>query len=184
MKKHLFVLITICLLAFGLVSLALEAASAASAEKPTGAALLAPVTRSTYSQASFNNSAPGSSPSGPTLPDMDQRPGADQVKYSLSPVDQMRREVMSSSHYPEAVDRVEFWLNQSSMSYMWGHADPGVAITITTPSEQFTIGADMNGDWGTDAHALYPGEVVVVADSLGISLPAGKEQSNGQVGEG
>ena len=170
MKKRLFVLLTICLLAFGLVSLALEAANAASADTPTGAALLTPVTYPAYHQASFNNSATGISPSGPSMPDMDQKLGADKVKYSLSPVDQMRREVMNSSHYPEALDRVEFWLNQSSMSYMWGHADPGATITITTPREQYNAGADVNGDWGTDAHELYPGEVILVVDSLGISV--------------
>jgi hypothetical protein len=159
MKKRLFLLITISLFAFGLVSLALVGASAASAEKPTGVDRLTPATNPTFQDRSiYQHLVLIKNPAQRT-----QTPG-------LSLVDQMRQGVMDASHSPEDLDRVEFWLNQSSMSYMWGHADPGATITITTPLEQFNAFADSNGDWWTDAHELYPGDDILVVASPGFTV--------------
>jgi hypothetical protein len=82
----------------------------------------------------------------------------------------MRQEVMNAPSSPEDLDRVEFWLNQSSMSNMWGHADPGATLTITTPLEQFNAFADSNGDWGTDAHELYPGDEILLEDNTSFTM--------------
>lgn len=168
MNKRLFLLISISLFAFGLVSLVLTAASAASIDKPTAADIYTRGLNSTH-QFQINNSSQGINPPNSFKSSTVHRSGK-QVVHGFSPVDQMRQEAMSAPHSPDALDRVEFWLNQSSMSDMWGHADPDDTITVTTPYEQFNAYADPSGEWSTGAHALYPGDEIMVEASSGYSL--------------
>jgi uncharacterized repeat protein (TIGR01451 family) len=65
--------------------------------------------------------------------------------------------------------RVEFWLNQNQESWMWGEAQPGSTVTITTPLTQVTAYANpqCGGCWNTGVGELYPGDIVEVAAGAG-----------------
>ena len=188
MNKRVFMLFTICIIALGLVSLALMVASAHSPDVPAGVKVLPPVTHPAY-QVPKNYPPPGNGPSNSWMSVNNQRAVAEKPAHGASPVDQMRQQAMVASPSPElGLDQVEFWLNQSSMSNMWGHADPGAAIIITTPREEFNASADPNGDWGTGSLELYPGDKITVIASPGysatVTIPAPIEaHANSALGE-
>ncbi|MFN2228748.1 MAG: hypothetical protein ACK2VA_03170, partial [Anaerolineae bacterium] len=69
------------------------------------------------------------------------------------------------------VNRVEFWLNETDSSHMWGEAVPGSTVTVTTPLTQVFALADpgCGGCWNIeDVGMLFPGDEVEVAAGEGL----------------
>ncbi|HSJ58148.1 MAG TPA: DUF11 domain-containing protein [Anaerolineae bacterium] len=64
---------------------------------------------------------------------------------------------------------VEFWLEQDGRTDMWGNAQPGSPITITTPYTTVYAFADpvCGGCWGTHVGDLFPGDAVTVVAAPG-----------------
>ncbi|MBN1657619.1 MAG: DUF11 domain-containing protein [Anaerolineae bacterium] len=72
--------------------------------------------------------------------------------------------------------RVEFWLEQDGRTDMWGEAQPGSPITITTPYTTLYTVANLAGNWGTFVGDLFPGDAVTVvappgADPITAVIP-------------
>jgi uncharacterized repeat protein (TIGR01451 family) len=75
--------------------------------------------------------------------------------------------------------RAEFWLNSDGSTWMWGEAQPGSSVTVTTPLTQVVTIADpsCNGCWDLNAGLVYPGDVVTVSaspgeDPVAIAIPS------------
>jgi uncharacterized repeat protein (TIGR01451 family) len=70
------------------------------------------------------------------------------------------------------LDRVEFWIEPYGHSNMWGEAEPGAQVTVTTPVSQVTtIVGDPECDqcWGIgDVGPIHPGDIVIVESGLGL----------------
>ena len=69
------------------------------------------------------------------------------------------------------VDAVEIWMNTTGSSNMWGNAQPGTTVTVTTPYTQVTGWADPNcgGCWNIDDVGLVdPGDTITVEAGSGI----------------
>lgn len=64
--------------------------------------------------------------------------------------------------------RLEFWLNASGDTGVWGNAAPHSVVTLTTPGGQYTFPTDEFGDWnGNISPALQPGEGVTATAGTG-----------------
>jgi len=69
------------------------------------------------------------------------------------------------------VDRVELWLNPSGDSNMWGDAQPGTNVTVTTPYTRVTTWADpgCDGCWNMDnVGPINPGDTITVEAGSGL----------------
>jgi len=69
------------------------------------------------------------------------------------------------------VDDVEIWMNTSGSSNMWGNAQPGTTVTVTTPYTQVTGWADSGcgGCWNIDdVGVIDPGDTVTVEAGSGV----------------
>ncbi len=83
-----------------------------------------------------------------------------------------------AAYRPGEVFRAEFWLEVDGRTSMWGEAQPGSDVTVTTPLAKITTWADpaCNGCWGLDAGLVFPGDVVTVSaadgnDPVIITIP-------------
>jgi uncharacterized repeat protein (TIGR01451 family) len=67
------------------------------------------------------------------------------------------------------VIRAEFWFELDSSTSMWGEAQPGSTVTVTTPLTQVYAYADpaCNGCWDVYVGQLYPGDNVSVVAGAG-----------------
>jgi uncharacterized repeat protein (TIGR01451 family) len=66
--------------------------------------------------------------------------------------------------------RVEFWLEQNGPTWLWGEAQPGEMVTITTPYTQVYAFADpaCSGCWDAYVGDLFPGDAVNVIAGAGL----------------
>ncbi|HSR31468.1 MAG TPA: hypothetical protein VLY63_12965, partial [Anaerolineae bacterium] len=70
------------------------------------------------------------------------------------------------------LDRVELWMEPFGHSNMWGEAQPGATVTVTTPVSQVTtiVGhPECERCWGIgDVGPIEPGDTVIVESGAGL----------------
>jgi hypothetical protein len=165
-KNRYIWLIIIAIISLGLVGAALAAASSAG--------------RSITESDTTLPQTEGNGQSGVTLPPSPFVSSPRQHQEIYSPGDpmgeQMRLQAMSASKeqfnpaLQGEVNRVEFWENPSSETWIWGNVEPNSTVTITTSSGDTLIGsADELGEFSMDqATDLYWGDLITVTAGLGI----------------
>ena len=78
-------------------------------------------------------------------------------------------QLINASAIEAEIQRVEFWWSPAGWTYMWGGADPGSNITITTSTgETLYAFSDEFGDYATDYPVmLAPGDIITTTAGSG-----------------
>ncbi len=111
---------------------------------------------------------------------------------------QYRGEVWAYEPNEFEVYDVGMWFNLGVKDWLWGHAKPGLEVTISTPRDTVNSYADpaCNGCWGiNDPIKLNPGDIITVSAGeaiypveftiptpLEVNADSTTEQVSGQIG--
>jgi len=91
---------------------------------------------------------------------------SDPPAADVNPADNFYTDVI---FVPE-VERVNLWLEPDGQSNMWGEAQAGAVVTVTTPAHGiYTTTAEMDGWWGIeDTGIIEPGDSILVEAGEGL----------------